>query len=324
MSDQRKKVVAFSAGRKGGNTEIYIKAALEVIAAKGIDVELIRLNECNIHPCVACKNGKCNDDGPQGCIFKDDVPWLAEKFLDSDGYILGAPVWSLSPCGIVSDFRDRVFGPKMDAALWEMAGVPEWVKGRKKHRPGGLISVGGALTENWTSLGMATLYTTTFSTQTNIVDHMNVSQVADMGEALLRKDYMQQAKDLGEHVAQAVLDDATDWEGKWLGGDKGGACPGCNMSLIIAKPGADHVECAICGRSGKLQLDENGKFSYTWPENDPKDRLRMPGKFDHIEEIIHHSRDLFAPHASEIEEEYEYYKKLETFTVKAPSRQPKK
>lgn len=54
--------------------------------------------------------------GPNGCILKDDVNWLMDKFLESDGYILGAPVCSLSPCGVITDFRDRLFGPKMDVA----------------------------------------------------------------------------------------------------------------------------------------------------------------------------------------------------------------
>lgn len=151
--------MGFTAGRRGGNTEIFMKVALQAISEMGIDVELIRLHECDLHPCVDCTRGMCYVKGPAGCIFKDDGPWLAEKFLESDGYLLGAPVWSLSPCGIVTDFRDRVFGPKMDLAGWEMhGGSPEWANGQVKQRPGGLISVGGALTEHWTSMGLATLY----------------------------------------------------------------------------------------------------------------------------------------------------------------------
>ena len=102
---KRKKVVGFTAGRRGGNTEIYMKVALQAISEMGIDVELIRLHECDLHPCVDCTRGMCYVKGPEGCIFKDDGPWLAQKFLESDGYLLGAPVWSLSPCGIVTDFR---------------------------------------------------------------------------------------------------------------------------------------------------------------------------------------------------------------------------
>ena len=129
MEEKRKKVVAFTAGRRGGNCEVYVKIALEAIRAMGIDVEMIRLHECELHPCTDCLRGGCYVKGPEGCIWKDDGPWLAEKFMESDGYILAAPVWSLSPCGIVTDFRDRVFGPKMDLAMWEInGGMPEWQK----------------------------------------------------------------------------------------------------------------------------------------------------------------------------------------------------
>ena len=121
---EKKKVVAFTAGRRGGNCEIYVKIALEQIEQMGIECELIRLHECDLRPCKDCLRGPCYVKGPSACILKDDGPWLAEKFLDSDGYLLAAPVWSLSPCGIVTDFRDRVFGPKMDQAGWETDGIP--------------------------------------------------------------------------------------------------------------------------------------------------------------------------------------------------------
>ena len=88
----------------------------------------------------------------------------------------------------------------MDVAGWELnGGAPEWVKGRSQYRPGALISVGGALTENWTALGLATLYTT-FSTQINVIDHLNIHAVADPGEALTREDYVLRAKYLGQNL----------------------------------------------------------------------------------------------------------------------------
>ena len=122
MSESKKTVTAFTAGRRNGTGETLTKIALEAISKMGINVEMIRLNECNLHPCTACSNGPCHSRGPAHCIWKDDGPWLSEKFLDSDGYILAAPVWSLSPCGIVTDFRDRVFGPKIDAVMMSRFG----------------------------------------------------------------------------------------------------------------------------------------------------------------------------------------------------------
>lgn len=314
-----KKVTAFTAGRKNGNTEIYVKTALMAIEKMGIEVELIRLHDCHLEPCKDCQRGPCYVKGPSACILKDDGAWLAEKFLDSDGYILGAPVWSLSPCGIITDFRDRVFGPKMDLAGWERGGIPAWAENRVKQRPGGLISVGGALTEHWTSLGLATLYTTTFSAQTNVVDHMNVFQVADPGEALMRKDYLTRAKYLGENVGHAVLNPQIDWEKKYLGPDEGEACPGCHSSLMIAKPGREYAECAICGRKGYITV-EDGKIAYEWPE-DAQDRLTMMGKFDHMREIERHTEERYAPHADEIKEEWEKYKKYDSCVVNPPSVQ---
>lgn len=319
------KVTAFTAGRRNGTTETLTKIALEAIAAMGIEVELIRLNECDLHPCSACGNGPCHSKGPAACIWKDDGAWLNEKFLDSDGYILAAPVWSLSPCGIVTDFRDRVFGPKMDMAMWEMnGGSPEWAKGRRKQRPGGLICAGGALTEHWTSLGMPTLYTTTFSAQTNVVDNLNLYACGDAGEVFLRPDVVRRAKYLGQNVGHAVLNPQIDWENRWLGSDNDGeACPGCHLSLVIAKPGRDYVECAVCGRKGFINLDENGKMQFTWPV-DNQNRLTMMGKFDHAREINMHGEIRSQQGGPEIDEQIKKYRQMEQWTVKAPSRTKKK
>ena len=182
----------------------------------------------------------CMAKGPAGCILKDDGAWLAEKFLECDGFLLGSPVWALGPAGVVSDFRDRIFGPKTDAAGSELYGEPEWMKGRTQYRPGALISVGGALTENWTALGLPTMYTVTFSAQINIVDHMNVTAVADPGEALTRKDYVLRAKYLGQNLAYAVKHPEIDWTKKYLGETpEEEACPGCHSSRLIAKPESD-------------------------------------------------------------------------------------
>ena len=66
MSEKKKKVVAFTAGRRNGTTETLTKIALEAIEGMGIDVELIRLNECDLHPCSACGNGPCADRSREG------------------------------------------------------------------------------------------------------------------------------------------------------------------------------------------------------------------------------------------------------------------
>lgn len=315
-----KKIVAFCAGRKNGNTEMFMKLALMEAKKMGVEVEIIRLNECDLRPCKACPGMPCMEKGVRGCVLKDDGEWLMDKFLESDGYLLGAPVWSLSPCGIVSDFRDRIFGPKMDVAGWALnGGPPQWVNERGQYRPGALISVGGALTENWTSLGLATLFTTTFSAQINVIDHMNVHAVADMGEALTRKDYVLRARYLGQNLAYAVLHPEEDWTKKYLGEtEEAEACPGCHNSLLIAKPNREYVECAICGRKGSVSM-KNGGMEFEWPA-DSDDRLTVLGKFQHMREITYHTNIIYAPLRSEIEEEFNQLKEENEFLVRPPKK----
>ena len=312
-----KKIVAFGAGRRHGNTEVYIKEALMAAEEMGVAVEYIRLNECKLYPCLSCTVGKCHANGPGACVLKDDGEWISEKFLDSDGYLLGAPVWSLSPSGIVTVFRDRIFGPKMDVAMWEEAGVPKFAKGRVKHRPGALISVGGAMTKNWTSLGMATLYTTTFSAQTNIIDFMDVSQVADMGAATLREDLVARARKLGQNLAYAVLH--PEEEVRWLGEHEPSSCPGCRQNLMIYKPDCNYMECAICGTTAEIQI-EDGKIKLKYKENDVNNRLTVEGKRTHAHEIDHVRATIYNPQKDIAMERLKKYKEYESCVVKAPSR----
>lgn len=314
-----KKIVAFCAGRKYGNTEIFMKEALMAAEDAGCEVELIRLNECDLKPCKACPVQMCAFKGPDACPLKDDGAWLIDKFFDSDGYLLGAPVWALSPTGVVSVFRDRVFGPKMDVASYEIfGGEPEWTKGRGKARPGALISVGGARTEHWTSLGLATLFTTTFSPQTEVVDHMNITEVADLGAAVLEDKLLARAKKLGENLAYAVLH--PEEENHWIGdeGDEPAACPGCRQNLMIMKPGRTYVECAICGTRGDISLID-GKIAVDFAPGQEDNRIMPSGKILHMKEIFDVKKNKYEPAKERIPELWKKYKEYDQCIQTPPS-----
>ncbi|MCU6760844.1 NADPH-dependent FMN reductase [uncultured Roseburia sp.] len=315
-----KKITAFCAGRRNGNSETFTKAALMAAEQAGVEVELIRLNECDLKPCLGCPTAPCLVKGPDCCPHHDDGAWLVEKLLDCDGYLMAAPVWCLSPAGIVSVFRDRVIGPKLDPQGFKMFGrVPEWVKGRVKERPGALISVGGAGTENWTSLGLPTLYTTTFTPQTNVVDHMNVTEVADMGAAVLRDDLIERAKNLGEHLAYAVLH-MDEEPAKWMGDDTPTACPNCHQNLLIMHPGTNQCECAVCGKFGTVSMTDN-KLSFVFEDTDINDRLAPAGKLTHGQEIFRIKREIYEPNKEKIPEKWQPYKDYNACITTAPSRQ---
>lgn len=314
-----KRITAYSAGRINGNTEVYLKEALWAARELGCDVELIRLNECDIRPCRACKKQLCGLKGQDACPLKDDDGWwLVEKFLDSDGFLMGAPVWAIAPPGIVSVFRDRVMGPKMDISGHALWGEPNFIKGRAKARPGALISVGGALTEHWISLGLATQFSVTFSAQIEVVDHMNVTGVADPGAATLYEKYLERARELGRNLAYAVLhpEESNDWRGPDTG-----MCPGCHTSLMMMKPGSSDLTCAVCGRHGRLTIKNDKVVGVEFVENDPDDRLRIEGKFTHGKEVGHVIETEYLPRKEEAKENMKKYIESIDFIVRPPSKQ---
>lgn len=318
------KLVAFSAGKPLGNCEIFVKEALMAAEAKGVEVEFIRLPDCDLHNCRSCVQGPCpSTRDPSKCPYgKDDAVWLVEKFLDSDGYILAAPAYSLSPNSLMFAFRDRVFGPRMDAGM-SLSGrmpQPEWAKGRFKSRPGGLIGVGGAGTEHWTSLNMPNLFTTTFSAATKVVDTLNVYGVADKFAASVEDEWLAKAHKLGENVADAMLTGDYRWRG-----EKEGSCPCCHQNLIQVIPGTDDVLCPICGITGKISV-KDGVTCLDWPDDEEhrKDnRMELHGKVRHMEEIMWIVQNRYKPNEERIMEAAKKWHNWTEHDLVPPSRQKK-
>lgn len=78
--------------RPEGNTELLLKQALDVLEADGISVELIRLGEKKVEPCVAC--GACARLRNKQCAIKtDDFHEVFGKMADADIIIVGSPVY---------------------------------------------------------------------------------------------------------------------------------------------------------------------------------------------------------------------------------------
>ena len=87
------KVVAINGSpRKGGNTEIMIRKALEPLEAAGIETELIQIGGKAVRGCTACM--KCAEMQNQTCVItKDPVNEIIQKMIEADGIILGSPTY---------------------------------------------------------------------------------------------------------------------------------------------------------------------------------------------------------------------------------------
>jgi multimeric flavodoxin WrbA len=89
--------------RKGGNTEILTKHALQAIKEEGIETELVRLAGMDIRPCNACM--VCREE--ERCPIDDDLFPLYRKLKKYDAIILATPVYFGSVSAQVKAFMDR-------------------------------------------------------------------------------------------------------------------------------------------------------------------------------------------------------------------------
>lgn len=80
--------------RSGGNTEILVREALKAAEKEEAQVEAWSIVGKEVKPCDHC--GSCSETGV--CYIKDDMQDLYPKMIESDGIILGSPVyfWSVN------------------------------------------------------------------------------------------------------------------------------------------------------------------------------------------------------------------------------------
>jgi multimeric flavodoxin WrbA len=91
--------------RANGNTAIALHEMEKVFAVEGIETEYIQVGNLAIRGCVAC--GSCATKGK--CVFDDIVNEVALKFADSDGLVVGSPVYYASANATLVAFLDRLF-----------------------------------------------------------------------------------------------------------------------------------------------------------------------------------------------------------------------
>ncbi len=302
------KMLGLTCGSKNGNCEILIKSALMGAEELGMEVELLRMSDLDIKPCIACGLMACQatSKGPRGCVFKDDGPFLYEKVMECDAMIFSAPVYTKTPPGQLKAIGDRILGPKVDVAFkieqkkLKEAGstnlmlADAWIDERAfKNRVGGLISVGGATSPDWVNLGLPLLHIMTFSWQIAIVDQMQVLGAGLPGAVLVNEDKpVERAKKLGRNIAEQAGRHFQDVEYK---GDDPGVCPVCHLSMIAFRDG--YVECVVCGSHGQIKM-MGDKPTVEFPEEwQKKSVLELEGKRIHFYEIM----EVFKKHMPQME-----------------------
>ena len=89
--------------RADGNTDTLLKTALDVIASHGIETEFISLRDKKILTCTAC--GGCSSENR--CVLDDDFDPVYRAMVESEGFIVGSPVYFGSASGEMVALLDR-------------------------------------------------------------------------------------------------------------------------------------------------------------------------------------------------------------------------
>ena len=91
--------------RSNGNTMTALNEMITVFNAEGIETEVIQVGKMNIRGCLSC--GSCGKLGH--CVINDGVNEIADKFAESDGLVIGAPVYYGSANATLMALLQRLF-----------------------------------------------------------------------------------------------------------------------------------------------------------------------------------------------------------------------
>lgn len=287
-------ILGLSFGQVNKNTDVLVKKALfgAKEAAPDAEIRFINTNRLKIDRCIGC--GACSTSlekgGDNNCIIKDDFQMVEDAVRWADAIIVGAPVYVLQPVGQFKNFVDR-FSCRHDisAIPWVLdkrrvgtapGNADDYDISRLRTRYVSTISVGGASTANWVSMGTATMHLFGMSAGMKQIANYDAHNMGTIAHPVLSEQLMADMHEIGRRTALAVTQDDADIE--WFGPQ--GTCPVCHQNLLTVN-GTTTVECPICGIEGKISI-EGDKLNVTFSdEQQARARGTFAGLREHTVEI---------------------------------------
>ena len=293
---EKKKVLGISFGRKMGNTEVMIKQALLECEEAGFDIKFIRADDLNIHICTGCMScvvGMISGRGKGGCVLKDDFHIIDEAIMESDAVIVGSPVYEMTPTGNFKVVCDRI-GPSHDVSFRKTTYDAGIEAGKDKNllpdersfkkRVGALVAVGGAMTENWVTFAIPTMFAFPMSLGIDVIDTYKYYKAMSYEHVLGNETAMNRMSTLGQNIIAALNAETEEERVKWRG-DHTGVCPVCHNDMLTVSHKGMEVECPTCGIIGELKVD-NGEIKVHFSEEEQaRSRMKYAGKLEHSTEI---------------------------------------
>ena len=204
-----------------------------------------------------------------------------------------SPVYVLQPVGQFKDFVDR-FSCRHDYSAityvldgrrtGKFPGDPDaYPMERLKKRTVSYVSVGGASTENWTSMGTATLHLFGFPPMMKVMGNYNANAMGLIGNPYIDPELIENMHEMGRRTVKGYYDDSVEFFQP--ASKPEGVCPVCHQRMITIMPKSTKVECPVCGIEGQLRI-ENDEIKVDFSE-EQQNRARgtFKGLREHTVEI---------------------------------------
>lgn len=303
------KVLAISAGRRMGNSEVLLRHAMRGAADEGCQVQLIRLQDFEIKPCLGCEvciTKKVLDGGDSVCAISesaDGYSTYVRLALEADGYLLAAPCYNLTAAGRMLDMLNR-----QHRFLSQLKR-----KCREKARYAATIGVGGS---DWTNFLMPVLNfaaTELCGSQMHLADQLLAEFHPAPGTVVLEEGLTDRACRLGRNLARAMRAD----KGRdcYLG-DAEEVCPICHGSHLQLRRG--RLICPTCDIEARV-TEEDGALRITWEQGYDLCRWSEYGDKRHLD-AIRRGHGRLREHRQQVQAALEPLR--DAFTPVQPQRAP--
>lgn len=238
----RKVIGIVASKRKMGNCEVLTKAALVSAREFGAEVCLVRLTDLRIEFCDGCMS--CAFDPRRQtkswtCALADDMGWLIDEILGSDGLIVSSPTYALGPSAIIKAAIDRTMGLGI-VHLRHLVKCDDSGGNRAEYwsmKPAATIATAGP--RGWSPFSLPVLNQFVMALGFRPVGSM-VAFAPGPGQILLDESAMNRARQMGRAVALNERIVAPE-----------GHCPVCMSEFFrITSPGS--LECVVCGLKGEI------------------------------------------------------------------------
>lgn len=178
-----KVIIINGSPKANGNTATALREVESALHQEGVQTEFIHIGNKSIHGCLACN--RCWSIGE--CVIADDmVNEVAAKLSESDGLLIGSPVYFSSPSGQLISFLDRLFYSNLHTNWSMKVGAAVAVA-----RRGGTTATFDVLNKYFLKTNMPVVPS----------QYWNIAHGCEPGEVVQDEEGMQTMRQLGRNMA---------------------------------------------------------------------------------------------------------------------------